>query len=308
MDETPTDTTIPLPSWELTGPADAPVVAVLGGISATRHVTATGFDCEPGWWQAVVGSGRPIDTDHLRVLGIDWVTPASRAVTTADQADALLATIDHLGIARLDSIVGSSYGGMVALAFAERYPERVERVAVIAAAHRSHPMATAHRIIQRRIIELAAAAGKPQYGVALARALAITGYRTDIEFEERFASAPIQLSGRTGYAVEEYLDHNGNAFAARWERERYLALSESLDSHNVDPGNIKVPLALLGITTDTIVPPWQLRELARLAGGDCSLEFIESRYGHDGFLKEDVAVGAFITRWRSARREVCRAA
>lgn len=294
------------PSWELSGSPGDPVVAVLGGISATRHVTATASQPTDGWWQLLVGPAAAIDTRHFRVLGIDWAVPESGRVSTADQAERLIGVLDHLGIARLDAIVGASYGGMVALALAAAHPERVGRLVLISAAHEPHPMATAHRVIQRRIIRLGLAAGLPSEGVALARALGLTTYRTLTEFAARFDSAPEGDAEPAVFPVERYLDHGGRKFARDWSPERYLALSESIDRHQVDPARIHTPVALLGVQEDTLVPCWQLRELRDRLSGPAHLEEISSIYGHDAFLKEVDAVGSFLSR--ALGREVQRAA
>ena len=107
--------------WRLVGAEGAPVHAALGGISATRHVAAVRHDEPDGWWQVQVGPGRPFDLTRCRVLSFDWVGrdgALDAPISSADQADALAVLLDHLGIARLASIVGSSYGAMVGLAFA----------------------------------------------------------------------------------------------------------------------------------------------------------------------------------------------
>jgi homoserine O-acetyltransferase len=149
--------TVPRIAWHLAGPAGAPVVAVLGGISAERVVAAE----EGGWWDAGIGHGRGVDTLHWQVLGIDYLggsgassgpsrtDAAFPTLSTFDQAAALLAVMDALGIEQLHAIVGASYGGMVALAFAERYPERVSRLVVMSAAEKAHPLSTAWRSVQR---------------------------------------------------------------------------------------------------------------------------------------------------------------
>src|SRR5204863_400967 len=100
------------------------------------------------------------------------------SISSYDQAEALAQLLDHLGLASLAAIAGGSYGGMVGLAFAERYPERVARLIVIGAPDRSHPLATAWRSVQRRIVSLAAACGQAQEGLKVARALAMTTYRS----------------------------------------------------------------------------------------------------------------------------------
>ncbi|HXD38319.1 MAG TPA: alpha/beta fold hydrolase, partial [Rhodanobacter sp.] len=109
-------------SYAWCGAAGAPTVIVQGGISADRDVTAPA-DATPGWWQELVAEGAAIDLGGFRVLAIDWLTPAELGATTIsseDQADALAALLDALGIARAHAFVGSSYGAMVALAFASR--------------------------------------------------------------------------------------------------------------------------------------------------------------------------------------------
>ena len=294
------------PDYELSGPPGAPLVVVLGGISATRHVTATASDPRDGWWQPLVGPGAAIDTRAVRVLGIDWCAPSKGTVTTFDQANAIVAVLDRIGVDRAAAIVGASYGGMVALAFGAAHPTRVERLVVISAAHESHPMATAHRVIQRRIIRLGLAAGTPSDGVALARALGVTTYRTAAEFAARFEVAPEEDRDGYHFPVERYLDHSARRFAESWSGERYLALSESLDLHRVDPAKVRVPTALLGVREDTLTPPWQLSQLRSSLAAPCSLEEISSIYGHDAFLKEVDAMSGFIAR--ALQGEVRRAA
>lgn len=290
------------PPWELTGRHERPVIAVLGGISASRHVTANAADPSAGWWQDLVGPGAAIDTDQHRILGIDWLVPTDGPVTTHDQAAALARVLDHLHLSHVSAIVGASYGGMVALAFAERYPERVGRLAVLCAAHQPHPMATAHRVIQRRIIRLGLAAGTPSDGVALARALGITTYRTAEEFAERFGGPAEARDGVLRFPVEGYLDHGGARYAAHCPPERYLALSESIDTHRVEPERITTPTALLVVHGDAITPAWQGRELAARLGGPTRLMEIASRYGHDAFLKAVEPVGAFLQEALDPRR------
>src|SRR5205085_3496832 len=253
-----------VPNYELVGPPGAPVVVALGGISASRHVceSAVAEGGEPGWWEGVVGRGKAVDTAHFRVLGIDWLDGGrasdgrpARAVTTHDQADALAATLDHLGIARAHAVVGASYGGMVALAFAERYPERVERLVVISAAHETHPVSTALRAVQRRVVELGLETGRARDAMTLARALAMTTYRGSREFVERFDARPEHVDGGSAtFPVESYLLHHGEKFAVSWRPERFLALSLSADLHRVEPAAVRVPATLVAAEGDAIVP------------------------------------------------------
>ena len=278
----------------LFGPPGAPVVAVLGGISATRDARA--------WWPAIVGDGLAIDTREFRVLGFDWLDGGERAdgkpariVTTHDQADALAAVLDSLTVDRVHAIVGASYGGMVALAFAERYPDRLERLVVIGAAHEAHPMSTALRSIQRRVVELGLETGRARDALSLARSLAMTTYRSAREFAERFDSEPSSRTDRgVEFPVESYLKHHGDRFASTWRPERFLALSLSGDLHRVAPSAIKAPATLVAAEGDSIVPRDQVVELARGVSGPCRLVDLPSDNGHDAFLTEPAALTAIL--------------
>ena len=285
--------------YELVGPADAPVVVVLGGISATRHVTASDRDPSPGWWDEVVGRGRAVDTNQFRVLGVDFLDGGRRAdgrprrtVTTHDQAAHVARILDELDVHRIHSFVGASYGGMVALAFAERYPDRVGGLVAISAPHEPHPMSTALRALQRRIVELGLETGRTGDALAIARGLAITTYRSTREFGERFDSAPVEcFDNDATFPVEAYLRHHGERFAARWSAERFLALSLSGDLHRVDPSAISTPATIVAAEGDAIVPGGQLEELAARLAGPTRLIHVPTTRGHDAFLTEPTAVG-----------------
>lgn len=292
--------------FESVGPPDAPAVVVLGGISADAHVCAHDGESRPGWWDGFVGPQRSIDTERYRVIGMDWLGgtgsttadpgPSGRlpGFTPGDQAALLAGLLDALQIDRLHAIVGASYGGMAALAFAARFHRRLGRAVVISAAHETHPMATALRSVQREIVRAGLRGGREAEGLALARQLAMTTYRTDTEFVARFSNTPEWEDGRPRFPVEEYLRHKGGSFAGRFTAEQYLRLSESLDLHRVDPAAIRVPVTLVSVEPDTLVPRWQMEELGVRLRGLGELVRIASRYGHDAFLKERAAIGPVI--------------
>lgn len=295
-------TTRQLPQFEIIGPPAAPAVAVLGGISAHRHVTSSVVDPRAGWWEAVVGPGRAIDTGRFRVVGVDFLDGGrasdgrpAHTVTTGDQADALAAVLDAQDVASLHAIVGASYGGMVALAFAERYPDRVGRLVAIGAADAPHPMTTALRAVQRGIVELGLAGGQPREGLVLARALAMTTYRSRREFADRFPAAPDYVEGGgAAFPVEGYLRHHGERFADSWTAARFLALSLSADLHHVDPAAIRVPTLLVAAEGDSVVPREQLEQLVGRLGGPARLADVHTITGHDAFLTEPAQVGALV--------------
>lgn len=248
--------------------------------------------------------GGALDPARRLLIGMDFLGGACeddvlRPVTTHDQARALAAVLDHLGIAAT-SLVGASYGGMVALAFAELFPERVSKLVILGAAHRTHPMATAVRTVQRAAATLGAETGHAARGLALARALAMTTYRSIDEFEARFSPFALTV-GTTGHTpsrfpVEEYLDSRGAAFAQVFDTDRFLALSESIDLHGTRAGSLPPDALLVSFDTDVIVPPWLVDELARRQGRPPVRHVtIPSLFGHDAFLKETREVARQIT-------------
>ena len=291
--------------WRLHGDAGRPLVVVLGGISADRHVAACDDQPHAGWWQPMIGRGRPVDLDGVCVLGVDWLggfgaSTGPRAgedfpvVGSRDQADAIALVLDALGVATADAVVGASYGAMVALALAARHPARVGRVVAISGAHGTHPFATALRSVQRRTVRLGLASGTARRSLELARALAMVTYRSAEEFAARFDGAPSWTADGPRFPVEDYLLHAGATFADRCPPESFLCLSTSIDLHRVDPAAITAPTTLVAVDGDLLVPPGQMRELHASLAGPAALHEIPSPYGHDAFLKEIDAIGGIV--------------
>ena len=294
--------------YTLHGDSDRPVVVVLGGISAHRHVVSAHEPAGTGWWDSVVREGGGIDLDRYRVLGFDYLggngatfgphhlidAAGYPRIDTHDQARAIAAVLDALGVERVLGVVGASYGGMVALAFASLFGERVGGAVLIGAAHRAHPAATAYRSVQRRIVRFALEHGSPDEGLRIARALGVVTYRTPEELAARFDGPPTWTGDELRFPVESYLAHQGARFAARFSPWSYLRLSESLDLHRVDPRTIHVPVTLVSVASDGLVPPAQTAELRNALAGPAELVTLRSAYGHDAFLKEPVAISSIV--------------
>jgi len=292
-------------AFERQGPAHAPVVVVLGGISAGRHVSAHAAVPGAGWWQEFVGPGLAIDTTRYQVLAFDWLGGSGNStapgagelfpfVGTEDQAAALRCLLDALAIERVHAFVGSSYGGMVGLQFAAIHPDRVQRLAAIAAPAQSHAQASAWRAVQRGIVELGQRHGAGREALALARALAMTTYRTPAELQLRFGAAACFSGQRHRFPVQDWLEARGAAFAGDWLPEQFLCLNNSIDAHVVDASRVASPTWLLAFGGDQLVPPSQVKELAQALPQLRAHREVASLYGHDAFLKEHAAVSAFV--------------
>ncbi len=215
------------------------------------------------------------------------------AVSTRDQARAQWALLDALGIDEVALVVGGSLGGMVALEVALVRPRAVRHVMPIAAPAATGPMAIAWNHLQIELIERLGDAG-----LALARELAMTTYRSEADFDERFGRS-IEPDGRP--SIVSYLDHQADKLVDRFDGDTYRILAGAMDRHDVGTGRGGIEAALtrlaaartgltgVGIVDDILYGPRQVRALvaaASAAGVTARYRELASTKGHDAFLVE----------------------
>ncbi len=331
-------------TWGELSPERDNAVLVLHALTGDGHVVGSAGPGQPtaGWWSGIVGPGRAIDTDRWFVVapnmlgGCQGTTgPASLApdgrewgprfpyVTIRDQVRAQIAFSDAIGIDRWAAVIGGSMGGMHALEWGILAPDRVERLAVLAAPPRSSADQIALNSVQAQAVRVdpqfrggeyydAPDGEGPHLGLALARRMALLNYRSPSELNDRFErswqSEISPLGGEGRFAVESYLDFHGNRFTRRFDANSYLRLVDSMNSHDVgrDRGGVARALGaitartlVLGIDSDRLFPVPDQEVLARfiprtLDGDEPAV--ITSAFGHDGFLIEDDAVGHHLGR------------
>ena len=308
--------------YETYGRPGNPAVLIFHALSGSAHVAGT-YDERTlsrltplerafgprGWWNPLVGPGKAIDTERRFVVSANNLGscygstgPLSPApdgeafgprfpeITIRDIVRTQAALLDLLGVERVD-VIGGSMGGMLALEFALTYPERTRSLVVMAAPARHGPWARALSALGRRAV-----VSDPEYrrgyyrrqprGLALARAIAMAGYRHPRSFELRFGAEPER--------GESYLDYHGRRFLERFDANTYLTLLAAMDRHDVGRGRgglgaalgrlRGVPALFVGIDTDLLYPPEEVATAARLAGADYAE--IKSPHGHDAFLIE----------------------
>jgi homoserine O-acetyltransferase/O-succinyltransferase len=324
-------------AYETFGELDAGrtnAVFVCHALSGDAHV-ATGADRfgeeRPGWWEPVVGPGKAIDTDKYFVIcsnvlggcsgttGPGSADPATNApyglrfplVTVEDMVDAQAALLDHLGIARLACVAGGSMGGMQALAWARRHPERVASVAAIASTWRLAAQSIAFNEVGRVAIlgdaEFADGdyyeQGQPRHGLAVARMIGHITYLSDDSMREKFGRRLRERAGHafefvTEFEVESYLAYQGRKFVERFDANTYLYMTKAMDYFDLSAGHATLAAALadvqarflvLSFSSDWLFPTYQARELVdalKAADAEVSFAEIESPYGHDAFLLE----------------------
>lgn len=277
--------------YEFAGPPDAPLLVVAGGISAGRHVLTNSADPAPGWWQSQAAV-----LSRYRVVAIDWIGgdgTLDAPIDAADQAAALLALFDRLGIDHAAAFIGSSYGAMMGMQGVALAPHRFGGLLAISASASAHPFTSAQRALQRQAIELGERLGDPVAGVALARKIAMLSYRTAEEFEERFPAPVSVANGRASVPAEAYLDAQGERHCRRMSSVAYRRLSESIDLHAIDPTAITVPATFVAVDSDRLIPSPDIRALAERTP-DGRFVSLTSLFGHDAFLKEDRLVARII--------------
>jgi len=223
---------------------------------------------EEGWWKAIIGPGRAIDTDKYFVVcpnvlgGCGGTTgPASinaetdkpygssfPVVTIRDMVRVQARLATHLGVEQWNSVIGGSMGGMQVLEWALMYPDRVRSLMPIATTLAASPWQIGWSAVGRTVIALdrnwrggdyydAAPGEGPHVGLALARAVAHITYRSDEVYEDRFSRKlvdPAEVFGKWDrFQVESYLDYHGEKLVRRFDANSYLALNRAMDLHDV---------------------------------------------------------------------------
>ena len=330
------DVCIAVQRWGQLSPARDNVVVVLHALTGDSHITGPAGPGHPtaGWWDGVAGPGAPIDTDRWCVVATNVLGgcrgstgPSSLArdgkpwgsrfplITVRDQVEADIAALAALGITEVAAVVGGSMGGARALEWMIGHPDQVRAGLLLAVGAR----ATADQI-GTQSTQIAAIKADPNWqggdyhdtgrtpdaGLTIARRFAHLTYRGEVELDGRFANDGQRdedpaKGGR--YAVQSYLEHQGDKLLARFDAGSYVVLTETLSSHDVGRGRggvrralrgCPVPAVVGGITSDRLYPLRLQQELAKLLPGCTGLQVVDSICGHDGFLVESEAVGELI--------------
>lgn len=284
-----------------------PTYIVLGGISANRFVTDThNIESQTGWWTKLVGSGKALDTQKINVIGIDFLGSGQSStpqyndefiVSPNDQARALNSLLDKLGVDCIDGIIGSSYGGSVALCFAHLFPSRARKALVLCAAHKADVLTSGYRSIQRSIVRQACIQQRPTEGLALARQLAMLGFRTAEELSTRFQDPVVCNDQRISLPVDSYLQARADVWAQHTLPAEFICLSQSCDLINIDPKKVELPVWVAAAANDAIIPFSDVQALAQLLPQLHSLTELKSLTGHDAFLTETEQLQDLLTQF-----------
>ena len=330
------DVCIAVQRWGELSPTRDNVVVVLHALTGDSHITGPAGPGHPtpGWWDGVAGPGAPIDTNRwcavaTNVLGgcRGSTGPSSLArdgkpwgsrfplISVRDQVAADIAALATLGINEVAAVVGGSMGGARALERIVGHPERVRAGLLLAVGARATADQIGTQTTQITAIQADpnwqggdyhGTGRKPEAGLTIARRFAHLTYRGEVELDTRFANdwqGDEDPANGGRYAVQSYLEHQGDKLLTRFDAGSYVILTEALNSHDVGRGRggieaalraCPVPVVVGGITSDRLYPLRLQEELAELLPGCTELHVVESICGHDGFLVETEAVGDLI--------------
>jgi homoserine O-acetyltransferase/O-succinyltransferase len=280
------------------------------------------------WWGEMFGPGLPFDTERCCIVGVNIIgscygttgptslNPATGKpygpdfpiVTVGDSVRAQALLLEHLGVQQIHAAVGGSIGGMQALEWALRYPERLKHAMAIGTAPLS-AMGLALNHLQRQAIwndpEFKAGryAQQPAKGLGLARALAMCSYKSGVLFDERYGRNPnrngedpfTSITGR--FDIGGYLDHQQDIFVRRFDANTFVRITKLMDAWDLpaDDAAIQrmsqhdVRVHFVGISSDWLFPPADVRRAYQRfadAGVNATYSEIESDHGHDAFLAE----------------------
>ena len=312
-------------------------VLVCHALNASHHVAGTnaGQDKSEGWWDNLVGPGKPLDTNRFFVIGVNnlgscfgstgpmQTNPATDrpwgadfpVVTVEDWVDAQARLLDRLGIDQLAAVLGGSLGGMQALSWTLRHPERVgECIAVATAPNLSAQNIAFNEVARRAIItdpdfhggHFYAHGVLPRRGLRVARMIGHITYLSDDSMEEKFGRQ--MRAAELGYStqdiefqIESYLRYQGDKFSEYFDANTYLLITRALDYF--DPasafgGDLSAAFAtargkrftVVSFTTDWRFSPARSREIVKaLVDNRIAVTYAEiaAPHGHDAFLLED---------------------
>ena len=316
-------------------------VLVCHALNASHHVAGhyDGVAKSVGWWDNLVGPGKPLDTNRFFVIGVNnlgscfgstgpmHTNPGTGrpygadfpTVQVQDWVDAQARLLDVLGIDQLAAVLGGSLGGMQALDWSLRYPERLRLCAAVATAPNLSAQNIAFNEVARRAIvtdpdfhggDYYAHGVIPRRGLRVARMIGHITYLSDdamaTKFGRRLREQPSRTeveahaSSLSEFEIESYLRHQGDKFSEYFDANTYLLITRALDYF--DPasdfgGDLSRAFAsarcayqLVSFSTDWRFSPARSREIVKALLDnrlDASYAEIDAPHGHDAFLLDD---------------------
>lgn len=315
-------------------------VLILHALSGDAHAAGVDANGRIGWWDAMIGPGKGIDTNKYFVIcsnclggckgttGPPSINPATGKpygrsfplITIGDMVNVQALLVEHLGIETLHNVIGGSMGGMQALEWAVRHPQKVKSAVVIAATARLSPQGIAFNWVGRNAIYSDPARACPETesghvyqkmgrGLAVARMIGHITYLSEDTMEAKFGRK-LRLKDVDGYSyslgehgtesgefeVESYLEHQGSSFMRRFDEDSYVIITKAIDYFDLEGtyGSlvkafkaITAKMLVLSFNSDWLYPTAMSLAIVRAMQAEkkhVSFVELDLPYGHDSFL------------------------
>ena len=322
-------------------------ILICHALSGDAHVAGKHHpdDKKSGWWDLMVGPGKAIDTNKYFVIcsnilggcsgttGPSSINPETNVpygldfpiITISDMVKVQKLLLDKIGVKKLLAVIGGSMGGMQALQWAIEYPDLLQSAIAIATTTNLNPQSIAFDAVGRNAIlsDPNFSTGQyhsgknPDIGLSIARMIGHITYLSEEGMREKFGrqlrdSGTYNYDFKSEFAVETYLDYQGQAFVERFDANSYLYITKAMDYFDLekDYGSLtnafeksSCRFLIASFTSDWLFTPAQGKKIAKTltaSGKDASFCNIDSPYGHDAFLLETETLGNFIAEFLEA--------
>lgn len=319
------------------------VILICHALSGNAHVAGLNKpdDSKPGWWDIMVGPGKGIDTNKYFVIcsnflggcsgttGPSSINPQTQKpygrdfpiITVADMVNVQKLLLDKLSIRKVLAVIGGSIGGMQVLQWAIAYPDIIRAAIPIATTAHLNAQSIAFDAVGRNAIlgDPNFADGQykdrqkgPDRGLSIARMIGHITYLSEESMRKKFGrklrkAEDYSYDFNSEFAVETYLDYQGQLFIERFDANSYLYITKAADYFDLEKDNntlqeafkpVKSRFLVISFEGDWLFPPSQSEEIvSALAAShkDVSYCNIASPYGHDAFLLEPEALGSLLS-------------
>ncbi|MCA1959450.1 MAG: homoserine O-acetyltransferase [Desulfomonile sp.] len=315
-------------------------ILVLHALSGDAHVAGIDENGRLGWWDAMIGPGKGIDTNRYFVIcsnclggckgttGPPSINPETSRpygrqfplITIGDMVRVQAMLVEHLGIERLHNVIGGSMGGMQALEWSVRFPDKVRSAVVIAATARLSPQGIAFNWVGRNAIycdpircsdgsDRKDACEDTGRGLAVARMIGHITYLSEETMEAKFGRK-LRLKDMDGYLyslgengvergefeVESYLRHQGSSFVQRFDEDSYIVITKAIDYFDLEKETgelseafkgVQAKILVISFSSDWLYPTSMSMAIVRAllkVHKDVSFIELDLPYGHDSFL------------------------
>ena len=330
--------------------AEDNAVLICHALSGNAHVAGVNSpdDRKLGWWDVMVGPGKGIDTNKYFVVcsnflggcsgttGPSSINPATQKpygldfpiITIGDMVKVQKLLLDKLGIKKLLAVIGGSIGGMQVLQWAIEYPDFVKAAIPVATTTHLGAQSIAFDAVGRNAILADANFASGQYkdeqgpdrGLAIARMIGHITYLSEQGMREKFgrqlrSADQYSYDFNSEFAVETYLDYQGQTFVERFDANSYLYITKAADYFDLEKdygtltkafANVKSRFLVVSFASDWLYTPAQSEAIVNALaanGKDVSFCNIASSYGHDAFLLETETLGSFISSFLDATHQ-----